>query len=122
VTGTGRPVVWRYLFKHRYENDPTLNQLRAFHTAELPFVFGNVGIIYYMQTPCTPTAAEVALSNQMMDYWAHFAAAGDPNSAGATPWLMYDTVNEDSLQIDDTPITINGYNNPQCDYLTTVLH
>jgi para-nitrobenzyl esterase len=120
VTGAGRPAVWRYLFHHWYENDSFLNQLRAFHTAELPFVFGNLNTIYYTQTSYIPTAAETALSTQMMDYWAQFAAAGDPNVPGATPWLSYDTVNENILEIDDTSGTINGYNNPQCDFLSTL--
>ena len=121
VTGTGRPAVWRYLFSHWYENDPAvLLPLRAFHTAELPFVFGNLDKIWYSLVPYTPTPAETTLSSQMMDYWAHFAATGDPNVAGATQWLSYDTVNENILQINDTSVTINGYHNPQCDFFSTL--
>ena len=33
--------VWRYLYTHRFENDASLKALRAFHTAELYFLFGN---------------------------------------------------------------------------------
>jgi len=126
ASGTGKPAVWRYLFKHQYENDPTgiLPPLRAFHTAELPFVFGNLGIIWYAGVPYTPTPGELALSGQMMGYWAQFAAAGDPNDPadGAPQWLAYDMVNENILQIDDTPqpVTIQGYNNQQCDFFSTL--
>lgn len=120
ATGAQRPAVWRYFFTHRYENNTFLNQLRAFHTAELYFVFGNLQNIYYTDTPYTPSAAEVTFSNEMMDYWARFAASGDPNGAGATPWLRYNATNENILQLDETFLTINGYHNPQCDYLSTL--
>lgn len=65
----GHHKVWRYLYTHRYENDPFLNSLRAFHGGELFFVFGNLSKIYYTEIPYTPSADEVALSNRMMGYW-----------------------------------------------------
>ena len=118
ATGADRPAVWRYLYVHRYENDATLNQYRAFHTAELFFVFGNV------QPPdpnlYTPTAAEVTLAGQIMGYWTRFAATGNPNGAGAVQWPAYDATTDAMLQLDDTFVEINGYHNPQCDYLATL--
>jgi hypothetical protein len=30
-----------------------------------------------------PTSGETALSVEIMDYWARFAATGDPNGTGA---------------------------------------
>jgi para-nitrobenzyl esterase len=120
AAGAQRPAVWRYLFTHRYENNDFLKSLRAFHTAEIYFVSGNFRVVYYTATPYTPTAAEITLSKEMMDYWARFAATGDPNGAGATPWLRYDAVNENILQLDNLPTTINGYHNHQCDFLSTV--
>jgi carboxylesterase type B len=45
VGSTHKSPVWRYLFTHRFENDPGLNLLRAFHTAELNFVFGNLQVV-----------------------------------------------------------------------------
>ena len=119
ASGAQRPKVWRYLFTHRYENDTSLNSRRAFHTAELYFVTGNFRVVYYTEVLYTPTAAELTLSNQIMDYWARFAATGDPNGAGANPWLAYDA-NESILQLDDSITTINGYRNPQCDFLSTL--
>jgi len=118
ATGATRPAVWRYLFVHRYENDATLNLYRAFHRAELFFVFGNV----HPNDPngYVPTAAELTLSLQMMGYWTSFAATGNPNGAGAVQWPAYDPTTDAMLQLDDTFVTINGYHNPQCDYLATL--
>jgi para-nitrobenzyl esterase len=116
ASGAQRPSVWRYVFTHRYENNPGLNALRAFHGAEIPFVFGN------LQTglggnPYSPSDAEIALSNEIMGYWGRLAATGDPNGAGAVPWLPYDA-GENILQLDDNIVTLaGGYRNAQCDLL-----
>jgi para-nitrobenzyl esterase len=104
---------------HRYENDPTLNTLRAFHGAELPFVFGSPQLIF--GGPYTPSASEVTLAGQMMGYWSRFAKTGDPNGSGATSWPHYDATTDAMLQIDETQTKINGYHNQQCDYLVPLL-
>jgi len=118
AAGAGRPPVWRYFFTHRFENDALLAEFRAFHTAELYFVFGNLsninGELY------TPTQDEIDLSNALMGYWTRFAATGNPNGASAPQWAPYDGVNESILQLDTTFATLNGYHIPQCNYLTTL--
>ena len=120
ASGVNRPSVWRYFFTHRFENDAFLNSLRSFHTAELPFVFGNLGLIYYTGTPYTPTTAELQLSDEIEGYWARFAATGDPNGVGAAPWASYDLANENVLKLDDTPSTIQTYHNAQCDFFSSL--
>lgn len=80
AAGAQRPPIWRYLFTHRLENDASLNALRAFHTAELYFVFGNLPLL---GSPYTPSEAEVELSSQMMDYWGTLRR--DRESERATP-------------------------------------
>jgi para-nitrobenzyl esterase len=122
AAGPNRPPVWRYLYTHRYENDPTLNALRAFHTAELPFVFGNLQFV--LGSPYNPSTAELAFGQQMMGYWSRLAKNGDPNGSGAVLWPRYDASTDAMLQLDDTPstlIVISGYHNPQCDYFSTLL-
>jgi para-nitrobenzyl esterase len=113
------PPVWRYLYTHRYENDAFLNTLRAFHTAELPFVFGSPQLVF--GGPYVPSAAEVTFASQMMGYWSRFAKTGDPNGTGATSWPHYDAGTDAMLQLDETQMVINGYHNPQCDYLVPLL-
>jgi para-nitrobenzyl esterase len=123
TAGANRPAVWRYLYTHRFENDASLNTQRAFHTSELYFVFGNFSLIgppFASATNYVPTANEVTFTNEMMGYWTRFAATGNPNGAGATPWPAYDATAENMLQLDDAMNVISGYNNPQCDYLSTL--
>lgn len=122
ASGAQRPLVWRYLFTHRYENDAYLNSLRAFHTAELNFVAGNFQEVYYTAVPYTPAPDEITLSNEIIGYWTRFAATGDPNGAGAVAWLPYDATNESIMQLDNPigPLPGTGYRNPECDLLSTL--
>lgn len=119
ASGANRPPVWRYLYIHRYENDPTLNALRAFHTADVPFVFGTPQFIF--GGPYTPSAAEVTFAGQMMGYWLRLAKTGDPNGPGATSWPRYNAATDSILQLDETQTVINGYHSPQCDFFSTLL-
>ncbi|MGC1650233.1 MAG: carboxylesterase family protein [Candidatus Sulfotelmatobacter sp.] len=117
-----RQPVWRYFYTHAFENDPNLAVYGAFHTSELFFLFGTFndgqqpggGVVY------TPTAADLTFSQSMMGYWTRFAATGNPNGAGAVTWPQYDPATDSMLQLDDTFVTINGYHNPECDYLVTL--
>jgi para-nitrobenzyl esterase len=118
AAGAQRPNVWRYLYTHRFENDTSLNALRAFHTAELYFLFGNFqpvrGINY------SPTVQELAFSSELMGYWTRFAATGDPNGPGATQWLPYDAADEHMLQLDESFASIDGYHIPHCNFFSTL--
>ena len=118
ATGAQRPAVWRYFFTHRFQNSPFLAQFRAFHTAELYFVFGNLRNIN--GTPYTPSADELELSNNLMGYWTRFAASGDPNGSSAVQWTRYDGSNESILELDTTIAPIPGYHITQCNYLETL--
>jgi len=55
-----------------------------------------------------------------MGYWTRFADTGDPNGSGAVTWPMYDPSADSMLQLDDTFLSINGYHNPECNYLVTL--
>ena len=116
----GHEPVWRYLFTHRYENDPDLNALRAFHRAELFFVFGTLPQAGDNGGTYVPTDAEIELSNRMMDYWARFAAHGNPNGLGQVRWPRYAAGSELLLQLDDQLQRRRGYHVEQCNYLQTL--
>jgi para-nitrobenzyl esterase len=119
MSGAQRPAVWRYLFTHHYENDAFYNTIGAFHTAELPFVSGNLQTLT-TGAPYSPTSAEIAFANELMDYWTRFAATGDPNGSGAAPWLRYDA-GENILRLDDSVVTLTGgYRDAQCDFLSSL--
>ena len=113
-----RPAIWRYLFTHRVENDPSLNILRAFHKEELFFLFGHPD---ELGDPYVPGADEIQLSELLIGYWTRFAASGDPNGGAAQHWPRYGP-DDQILQLDVSSTQTTGYHNPQCDYLTTLFH
>lgn len=128
ATPANHKPVWRYLYTKAFENDPNEAVYGAFHTAELFFLFGNFndgqqpggGLVY------SPSPADLTFSQEMMGYWTRFAATGNPNGAGAVSWPPYDLTADitssapSMLQLDDIFVPINGYHNPQCDYLVTL--
>ena len=124
AAGSGRPNVYRFLYTHQFEDDPSLKAGRAFHTAELYFLFGNMALIDPSFTSAVvnyvPTVAEVSFSQQMMGYWIRFAATGNPNGNGAVNWPAYDATSENILQLDDTPTITNGYDSVKCQYFSTL--
>jgi para-nitrobenzyl esterase len=89
--------VYRYLFTHTYTSGPKASD-GAYHTAEIPFVFGNFGWI-----PYTPTSDETALSRQMQMFWLNFAATGMPGASAGVAWNAYDPTADDALRL-DTPL------------------
>ena len=77
-----------YVFDHGY---PAADQagLHAFHASELPYMFGNLDRTPPRWPRIPQAAAEVALSDAMIDYWVSFARAGRPEAAGAARWEPY---------------------------------
>lgn len=75
ISGTGRPV-WMYLFA-RVRAGAAAADLRAYHGAELPYVFGT-------HDAWLPTDADdLRLTREMMQAWVRFAATGSPDPSGA---------------------------------------
>ncbi len=84
VVNSQNEPVYRLLFTHAQSNPPAATALGAWHGEELMFLFhsftsGVSGLF-------TPTAAELAMSDQMIGYWSRFAANHDPNGDGAVFW------------------------------------
>ena len=61
----------------------------ATHTAELPYLFGNLQFAARQGRLSTLELADRRLSQSMMRYWAQFAATGDPNGDGRPVWPAY---------------------------------
>lgn len=59
---------------------------RAFHAAELAFVFGNAGIC---ENLTGASADAVALGGRMCDAWINFARHGNPNHKGLPNWPAF---------------------------------
>ena len=118
LAATGKQVhpVYRYLFTHRLQNDSALNAARAFHGEELYFVFGNLHAI--LGTDYAMSPGELLLSERIMNFWANFAAHGNPNGSGPGAWRRYDARGEAMLQLDERLAPLAGYHIPQCDFLS----
>lgn len=72
--------VYDYLFDHAYPgSDPA--RFGAFHTAEVPYVFGAL-----KQTGRVFTAADHEVSRQLQAYWISFMKTGDPNADDLNYW------------------------------------
>lgn len=84
--------VWTYEYIHNntcawldtiapFQNQPEiLNLLGATHTAEIPFVFGNMANQPLPNGTCNATEAEYHLSKQMMSLWTAMADNANPST------------------------------------------
>jgi carboxylesterase type B len=99
-----------------------LAAFRAFHGSERFFVLGKLTTAgsFTGTGSFTPTPAEVGLSDEIMGYWARFAATGDPNGGDASPWPRYDPATDAMPQLDDVSSVIYEYHNSKSDYLATL--
>ena len=91
----------------------TLSSLGVYHGSELPFVFGNLTARSGLGT------AERAFSNQLIGYWTRFAATGDPNGIGATPWPSYTAASDAHLVLGQPIAASTGLHRATCDAIAT---
>jgi para-nitrobenzyl esterase len=108
--GQSEPV-FRYFFTKSLDSTAAA-ALGAYHSLELPFVFGTLGKF----PGFSPSARELALSGAMNAYWARFASTGNPNGAGATFWPRYDPALDPYLDLDNTIFSGAGVRTARCDF------
>lgn len=89
--------------------------LGAFHSTELPFLFGNayLGI--------TLDEEEQALSKAMIGYWSRHALSGDPNGEGALAWPSFELGSDTHLVLDLQLSTASGLKSADCDFWDGIL-
>jgi para-nitrobenzyl esterase len=91
-TKTGHQPVYRYYFT-RVAPGPQAQPLRAFHTLELSYVYGNFKMYAFPWTD-----EDHKYSNAVMAYWTNFAGSGNPNATGLPKWPVYNASDDDVLQ------------------------
>jgi para-nitrobenzyl esterase len=107
VRSTSEQPTYRYLFTRVV---PGGEALRAYHSADLGYMFGNV-------EPWLPPLPQTdhALSETMMKYWINFAMRGDPNGPGLPEWPTAGANGDRYLQLGDPIATGTGRSKRFCD-------
>lgn len=75
------PSVWAYYYTYTSPYSPN-----AYHTAEIPFVFGNLDA---GKTLLPPFPRDSEFSQVLMSYWTNFAKTGNPNGENLEEWPPY---------------------------------
>jgi para-nitrobenzyl esterase len=90
----GQPA---YIYHFGYVPAPMKERMRygAGHGSEVGYVFDN--LMNRDGTPVDPEDKELA--KMMNTYWGNFAKTGDPNGEGLPNWPVYNTQNEEILDI-----------------------
>lgn len=89
-----------YLYSFDWQTPVLDGRPRAFHCAEIPFVFANADRCDTM-TGGGPRAH--ALEAVIADAWIAFARTGDPNHAGMPAWRPYGAASPATMVFDDRP-------------------
>jgi len=104
-----------YYFTHEPPTEPGKPNLRATHTAEIPYVFNNLKAARVFPDTSSPdlssrSPAEIRLADVVSQYWVNFARTGDPNgpstSLGASlpRWPPFkDKATGRRMELDGTP-------------------
>ena len=106
---SGKAPAYLYYF-NRIPPGPTANRYRAYHAAEIQYVFGNLRANRPWED------ADRKLSEAMSSYWINFATTGDPNGKGLPKWPAYDPQADPSMEFGDTVAAKNGVNKPALDF------
>lgn len=111
------PTAPTYLYHFTRANDRAgvALGLGVFHSAELPYVFGNFSGLFVR------AAADEPVIEATQGYWTRFATTGNPNGAGAPMWPAYTEMNDTHLEIGDMVRTGTGLKRDVCDTMATWL-
>jgi para-nitrobenzyl esterase len=112
-TRSGKAPAFLYYFT-RIPPGPQSQRYRAYHAAEIQYVFGNL-------RPGRPWEdADRKLAETMTRYWVNFAATGDPNGKGLPKWPHYDAAADVSMQFGDTVAARPQVNKAGLDFFDSV--
>ena len=106
------PPVFRLYVPERAEIDVPEGRrgLGAYHSGDLAYAFGNVGVVGIDWTDW-----DRELSESMSRYWVNFARTGDPNGDGLPAWPRYDVSTDESLEFGAEIRTTSGVRRDKLD-------
>jgi para-nitrobenzyl esterase len=97
-----------YYFTHEPPTAPGKPNLRATHTAEIPYVFNNLKAVRVFPDTSSPelsssSPADIKLADIVSSYWVNFAKTGDPNGKGLAVWPQFrDKASGRAMELGDT--------------------
>ena len=100
------------VYFYHFTNAPKtlLGDLGSFHSAEVPFIFGNA----YLGISLDEEQQKLAAT--MQKYWFGLAKAGDPNTSGTPTWPKYDAAKDENVVLDLAITTQSGLKKDACDF------
>ena len=99
---------WLYLFSALPTPAPAGASLGAFHGADVRLLFD---LTYGVPQG---TIGE-KVGDAMRRYWVRFAATGDPNAPGLSPWPRHDALEPRHLELNDPIEARSGMGGASCD-------
>jgi carboxylesterase type B len=117
--------VWTYLYNHTSSCSwfgflPAifLNDLGATHTAEIPYVFGNVDFLPLPNGTCNMTSTERDISSTLISAWTAMAVNGNPSVDGGLQWPAFNSSSLGLNILNGTTVGTVDYS--QCSFWDTV--
>jgi para-nitrobenzyl esterase len=101
---------YRYLYSY-VRRDPFVIALRAFHSGELPLVFGTMARPGY-----EPPPIEEEVSSRVRAAWGRFAHTSDPNVPGLLPWPRWDAASDPAWVVDEMLGTTAAIKDRKCTF------
>jgi para-nitrobenzyl esterase len=99
LEGNPGGAVFVYRFGRRPPATGDFVKYGAFHTAEVPYAYGNLAFFNRRFEP-----VDYQLSSTMSSYWANFARTGNPNGPGLPLWPRYDkSPDARTMILDESP-------------------
>ncbi len=115
TTATGHQPAYLYYFSRRPPG-PQSAKLRAFHAAEIAYVFGS--FIW----PFPWEDVDKKLSDAITSYWVNFAATGNPNGGELPKWPVYNAKDDQALELGDQIAVRAQINKAGLDFFDSYYH